>query len=146
MSPRDPARPRLWKRTQQLPFQLLATAVSVPIGIAALSIGTEVSTAMSRVLSGQIPVVRLWGLLMLAGGGCATYGRLAHRLGLERTGLRVLAPAYALYAGSVLLGLGKGGLVTGPMFFALALACYVRLNGALREEALAELLRERERE
>jgi hypothetical protein len=130
-------------QVQQLPFQLLATAISAPIGIGAMIIGTEVSTAMSRVLSGQIPVVRLWGLLMLLGGCCATYGRLTRRLSLERTGLRVLAPAYALYAGSVLLGLGFGGLVTGPMFFALAIACYVRLHGSLHEEMLEDLLRDR---
>jgi hypothetical protein len=43
----------------------------------------------------------------------------------------------------VLLGLCKGGLVTGPMFFALAGACYVRLHGSLHEEMLEDLLRDR---
>jgi hypothetical protein len=130
-----------WKRVQQHPFQLLATAVSVPIGLAATLLGTSVSTAMSRVLATSFDVVRLWGVFMIVGGACATWGWLVGRLQLERAGLRMLGPAYALYAVAVLLGLGVGGLVTGPMWLALAGACLVRLHGSLKEEALAELLR-----
>jgi len=46
---------------------------------------------------------------------------------------------------AVLAGLGVGGLVTGPMWLALAAACTVRLHGSLKEEALAELRTELDR-
>jgi len=131
----------LWRPAAHVPFQTLTTMASIPTGVCAIVYGSRVSAAMSRVLATQFDVVRLWGGFMLAGGICATYGWLSHRLGLERVGLRLLGPAYLLYAVAVLLGLGLGGLVAGPMFAALALACWVRSHASEREDALEKVLR-----
>lgn len=119
------------------PFQLWVTAVSVPVGVLAVILGSQVSTAMSRVLGAQFDVVRLWGALLIVGGSAATYGLYSRRAGVERAGLRMLAGAFTLYAISVLLGLGLGGLVTGPMFLGLAGACFTRVRLSVRAEAVA---------
>jgi hypothetical protein len=109
--------------------------MAVPIGITAILIGASVSEAMSRVLIALPEVVRLWGVVLVVGGIASVWGRYGGRPWLERVGLRTLGPAYALYGVSVLLGLGYGGLVTGPMFLALAGACFVRSRLSLSAEA-----------
>jgi hypothetical protein len=119
----------------QSPFQVAACAAAVPIGVMAIVLGASVSTAMTRVLGDVPEVVRLWGAVVLVSGAASLAGRYGGRPWLERAGLRTLGPAYALYGVSVLLGLGLGGLVTGPMFLALAIACLVRARLSLRSES-----------
>jgi hypothetical protein len=122
-------------RMVESPFQVAVSAMAIPIGIAGIILGASVSEAMTRVLGNVPEVVRLWGAFTVAGGAAAVYGRYGGRPWLERAGLRTLGPAYALYGVSVLLGLGHGGLVTGPMFLALAVACLVRTRLSLRAES-----------
>ena len=117
------------------PLEVFSSAAAVVAGIGAIVLGSKVSTAMSRVLDGNVDVVRMWGVLMVVGGSLILVGRFWFRPGIERAGLAVLGPTYFLYAISVLLGLGVGGLVTGPMFFALGLAYFARIRISLREEA-----------
>lgn len=117
------------------PFQVAATVMAVPIGIVAIALGADISEAMSRVLGNVPEIVRLWGVAIAVGGVVAVYGRYGGRPWLERAGLRLLGPAYGLYGFSVLLGLGRGGMVTGPMFLALAVACFARARLSLRGEA-----------
>lgn len=137
-----PRRRAPWGSLRRAPFQVATCTVGVPIGIGAMLLGSQVSTAMSRVLGDSVDVVRLWGVLMVAGGLLTVIGRGWLRPGVERAGLMTLGPAYALYAVSVLLGLGVGGLVAGPMFGALAVACLARVRASLREQAVeAALLR-----
>jgi hypothetical protein len=116
------------------PFQVAVSAMAIPIGVMAIALGASVSEAMTRVLGNVPEVVRLWGAVVLVSGATALGGRYGGKPWLERAGLRTLGPAYALYGVSVLLGLGFGGLVTGPMFLALAVACFVRARLSLRSE------------
>jgi hypothetical protein len=122
-------------RMAQSPFQVAVTGMAIPIGIMAIALGASVSEAMTRVLGNVPEVVRLWGAVVLVSGAAALVGRYGGRPWLERAGLRTLGPAWALYGVSVLLGLGFGGLVTGPMFLALAVACLVRARLSLRSES-----------
>jgi hypothetical protein len=122
-------------RMVESPFQVAVSAMAIPIGVVAIVLGAEVSEAMTRVLGNVPEVVRLWGAWVAVSGAAALAGRYGGRPWLERAGLRTLGPAYALYAVCVLLGLGHGGLVTGPMFLALAISCFVRARLSLRSEA-----------
>ncbi len=122
------------RRMAQSPFQFVATGLAIPVGLCAIVLGGQVSTAMSRVLGAHFDVVRLWGALLVVGGAMAVYGRYGRRPGLERAGLQTLGPAYLLYAISVVLGLGLGGLVAGPMFTGLGIACFVRVRGSMRDQ------------
>jgi hypothetical protein len=135
------ARERLW----QSPFQFAATVMAIPIGVTSLILGAQVSTAMSRVMGGQVDVVRFWGAFLVVGGALAVYGRYGDRPAMERMGLRLLGIQYFLYSLSVLVGLGIGGLVTGPMFAALTAACFTRsrlsFRGQMQRQAAVEMLR-----
>lgn len=122
-------------RLAMAPFQVAVTVMAVPLGLAAVILGASASEAMSRVLGNVPEVVRLWGAATAVGGAMAVYGRYGGSGALERAGLRLLGPTYGLYGLSVLLGLGRGGMVAGPMFLALAVSCFVRARLSLRGEA-----------
>jgi hypothetical protein len=100
--------------------------VSIPIGLLAIGIGPDVSRGFT-VVFGQFPeIIYVWGAILLLGGSNVAVG-LGKRLpSRERAGLYVLAAAYAFYGVCVILGLGWGGMVTGPAFIALAVSCVQR--------------------
>jgi hypothetical protein len=110
------------------PFATLLSLVSIPIGLLAIIIGPDVSRGFSVVFFGRPEPIYVWGVLLLLGGSNVAIGigqRLPSR---ERAGLFVLAIAYAFYGIVVIVGLGWGGMVTGPVFIVLAMACVMRAH------------------
>jgi hypothetical protein len=110
------------------PFATLLSLVSIPIGLLAIIIGPDVSRGFSVVFFGRPEPIYVWGVLLLLGGSNVAIGigqRLPSR---ERAGLFVLAIAYAFYGVIVIVGLGWGGMVTGPVFIVLSMACVMRAH------------------
>jgi hypothetical protein len=110
------------------PFATLLSLISIPIGLLAIIIGPGISRGFGVVFLGRPEPIYVWGVLLLLGGGNVAIGigqRLPSR---ERAGLYVLAVAYAFYGVSVIVGLGWGGMVTGPVFLVLALSCVMRAH------------------
>jgi hypothetical protein len=52
---------------------------------------------------------------------------------VERAGLYVLCVPWAFYGVSVIIGLGRGGLVAGPLALVVALSCWQRARYILTE-------------
>lgn len=108
------------------PFATNLSLMSIPIGLLAVIIGPNISRGFSTVFAGRPEPIYIWGVVLLLGGSNVALGigqRLPSR---ERAGLYVLAVAYAFYGVSVIIGLGWGGMVTGPIFIVLALSCVQR--------------------
>jgi hypothetical protein len=118
-------------QAQIYPFATLLSLVSIPVGLLALCVGPEVSTAFTRVFGRPEPVY-LWGVVLLLGGAHVAYGLGWHVPSRERAGLWVLAGAWSFYGACVILGLGLGGLVTGPLSLTLAAAALLRARVILR--------------
>lgn len=116
---------RLYARGRRFPFATGLSLISVPIGLLAIFIGQEVSRAFTIVWNRPEPVY-VWGVVLLLGGAHVAAGIMGQNTARERAGLWILAVAYAFYGASVILGLGWGGMVTGPTFLVLALCCIQR--------------------
>ena len=125
------------------PFATNLSLVSIPIGLLAIGIGPDVSRGFT-VVFGQFPeIIYVWGAILLLGGSNVAVG-LGKRLpSRERAGLYVLAAAYAFYGVCVILGLGWGGMVTGPAFIALAVSCVQRARVILTAARAQAVMTER---
>lgn len=114
------------------PFATNLSLSSIPIGLLAITIGPGISRGFT-VVFGHFPgIIYVWGAVLLLGGGNVALGigqRLPSR---ERAGLFVLAAAYAFYGVCVVIGLGWGGMVTGPVFISLAVSCIQRSDVILK--------------
>lgn len=115
----------LLSRSAAYPFATNLSLVTVPIGLIAIIIGPEVSRAFSIVFHTQL-VVYLWGVAMALGGLNVAWGIMRHTPSIERAGMFVLCVPLAFYGVFVIVGLGRGGLVTGPVFLVLAVSCLQR--------------------
>lgn len=115
----------LVRHSSGFPFATNLSLVSVPIGLLAVVMGTDISAGFTNVWHRPEPIY-LWGVALLLGGANVAAGLLRERPAQERAGLFVLAPTYAFYGSCVILGLGFGGMVTGPTFLVLALSCVQR--------------------
>jgi hypothetical protein len=110
------------------PFATNLSLVSVPIGLLAIIIGPDISRGFGVVFGNRPEPIYVWGVLLLLGGVNVAIG-IGQRLpSQERAGLYVLAAAYFFYGTSVMIGLGWGGLVTGPVFVVLAISCVMRAH------------------
>lgn len=116
----------LIQRSNARPFATNLSLVSVPIGVLAIVIGSAISAGFTHVWGDHAVSIYVWGVVLLLGGLNVAAGLLAGRPTRERAGLFVVAVAYAFYGACVMLGLGWGGMVTGPTFCALAVSCLQR--------------------
>lgn len=120
----------------RVPFATNLPLISVPIGLLALVIGPDISRGFTNVFHRPEPVY-VWGVVMLLGGLQVARGIGSRHPSKERAGLYILALAYAFYGLFVMVGLGRSGLVTGPLTVTLALCCVLRARVIL---AAAKLL------
>jgi hypothetical protein len=116
---------RLVRHAAAAPFATLIPLAAVPIGLLSIAIGPEVSRAYSIVFH-QPELVYAWGAVLTLGGAYVAAGIMRRTPSYQRGGLYVLAFAFLFYGVSVMIGLGRGGLVTGPMFCTIAAACLLR--------------------
>jgi hypothetical protein len=119
---------RLASRIARYPFATLLSLVSIPIGLLAVALGQSVSRSFTIVYA-QPSLVYVWGAVMCGGGLAVLLGILRGTPSFELAGLLTLGLAFSFYGVSVLLGLGMGGLVAGPISLALGLACALRAWG-----------------
>jgi len=121
----------LFRHSRGYPFATNLSLASIPVGLLAVAIGPEVSKAFTIVWHSPTPVY-VWGVVLVVGGCNVAVGIARPTPSLERAGLGVLAVAYTFYGISVLIGLGAGGMVTGPFFLAMALSCLQRAHIILK--------------
>lgn len=122
----------LAQRSTSRPFATNLSLVSIPIGILAIVIGSAISAGFTHVWGDQAMSIYIWGVTLLLGGFNVAAGLLRGKAAQERAGLFVLATAYAFYGVCVMLGLGWGGMVTGPTFVILAVSCLQRARDLKR--------------
>jgi hypothetical protein len=112
-------------RNRAEPFAVNLSMVSVPVGLLSVVVGPEVSRAYTIVYHTP-ELIYVWGVFLLLGGLNVAYGIVRGIPSLERAGQYVLAVAWAFYGVSVVVGLGSGGMVAGPLALAVALSCLQR--------------------
>lgn len=122
------------------PFATNLSLISIPIGLLAIVIGPEISRGFSAVFADRPEPIYMWGVALLLGGGNVAYGIGERRPSRERAGLYVLAVSYLFYGVSVIIGLGFGGLVTGPVFITLSICCYQRARVILQAAKVLSVL------
>lgn len=120
----------LTKRSSAYPFATNLSLASIPIGLLAVAFGQDVSKAFTYVYHRPEPVY-VWGVVLLLGGfnvAAAIAGNVPSK---ERGGLYVLAAGWAFYGVSVIIGLGQGGLVSGPLALIVAVSCVQRARSIM---------------
>lgn len=124
-----------WATQLRLAWRTKPTAVTVPlamipIGIAAVILGDGASKAFDNLGGGVI--IRLMGLVMVAGGFFVIQGILKNSTLHEVIGLTLAALGAAIYGAGVILGLRTQGLVAGLGYLAMALAFLGRIQLLMR--------------
>jgi hypothetical protein len=120
------------------PFRFMATTTAIFVGIDSMLLGSDASTAMTRVMGGDENSVRLWGAMLCFAGVTATFGPLVGRLDWERLGLWPLGFSLGIVYGPIVIyGLGKGGAIAGPLSIGMGIAAFWRIRRSFREQAEA---------
>lgn len=122
-------------RSSAYPFATNLSLITIPIGVLAVCIGTEISRGLGAVFH-RPEVIYIWGIWMFLGGLNVAVGILRQRPTVERAGLYVLTVPLLFYGVFVVVGLGRGGLVTGPVFCGLAVSCLQRAQLMLRSSEI----------
>lgn len=115
----------LLSRSAAYPFATNLSLITIPIGLGALVIGPAVSRAFTIVFDSPA-VIYFWGVWMVLGGLNVAWGVLRNTPSIERAGMFVLFLPLSFYGACVMIGLGRGGLVTGPVFCVLSISCLQR--------------------
>lgn len=127
-------------RSSAYPFATNLSLITIPIGALAVLIGPEISRGFGNVFH-RPELIYVWGVWMFVGGLNVAAGILRGRPAVERAGLYVLVVPLLFYGVFVVVGLGRGGLVTGPVFCSLAVSCFQRAQFILRASRDRDTLR-----
>ncbi|MGH8901642.1 MAG: hypothetical protein ACRDYA_08135 [Egibacteraceae bacterium] len=132
-----------WDRFAARPHQTMLGIAAAYAGLVAVIIGPAVSFSVTKVLGVAPDVVRAWGVTLGLGGALMSVGILAKRSQIEQIGLGLLGPALLLYGLTVLVALGRGGQVTGPLCVGLGIGSMVKSAVlARRARVLAKVSRQ----
>lgn len=131
---------RMIDRSSATPFATNLSLITIPIGVLAVIIGPGISRGFSSVFH-HPELIYIWGAWMCVGGLNVAAGILRRQPAVERAGLYVLVVPLLFYGVFVVVGLGRGGLVTGPVFCSLALSCFQRAQFILRSARIRSRLR-----
>lgn len=121
----------LFERSSTYPFATNLSLITIPVGVIAVIIGPDISRGLGNVFH-RPELIYIWGAWMVVGGGNVALGILREHPAVERAGLYVLVVPLLFYGVFVIVGLGRGGLVTGPVFCGLAISCFQRAQFILR--------------
>ena len=116
---------RWQSRLALTPFSLFLSIALIPVGITAAVLGSEVSKAISNVLSGE-PIPHVWGALLAMAGAVTLFGIGRNSWLAEYVGLQLMSFGLLFYAVCCYIGLGIGGIVSGSFALAYTLACWYR--------------------
>jgi len=94
-----------------------------PVGVLAIIYGDKVSKALGNLAANSVS--RGMGFALFTGGVITILGILTHRALSQTIGMAFLALGLLVYGVGVILGLGLGGMVAGPIAL-LASAATVR--------------------
>jgi hypothetical protein len=116
-----------WQRfVEAWRFRPYITAFAVgltPVGVLAIIYGDKVSKALGNLTADVVS--RGMGFALFTGGIVTFLGIVTHRALSQTIGMAFLAVGLGVYGVGVILGLGLGGMVAGPIAL-LACAATVR--------------------
>lgn len=115
----------LLDRSFAYPFATNLALATIPVGLLAVIIGQEISQGFSNVFH-RPELIYIWGVWMAVGGINVAAGIVRRHPAVELAGFYVLLVPLLFYGIFVIVGLGRGGLVTGPVFCCLAISCAQR--------------------
>jgi len=95
----------------------------IPVGVLAIIYGDKVSKALGNLAANSVS--RGVGFALFTGGIVTLLGILSHRALMQTLGMAFLALGLGIYGVGVILGLGLGGMIAGPIAL-LACAATVR--------------------
>jgi hypothetical protein len=117
------------ERLQLNPFGTCAAAGAVALGLLGLFLGDDISLGMTNSLRGAAaPIAHLWGAMATIGGLMKLVGLYGGRTTIEVPGLWLMTGAYGFYCATVLIGLGRSGLVAGILAGAMTIGCLLKVR------------------
>lgn len=117
------------------PMSVVIPAALIPIGAVATVVGPPVSRAFTLLPDSVGFIAHAMGMCMLMGGALVMLGVGSGETFTELIGLVLAALGCVTYGLGVIVGLGVNGLITGPMFIAIAAAAVLRVMFSLRRVA-----------
>lgn len=114
------------------PMSVVIPAALIPIGAVTTVLGPEASRAFTLLPPSAQFIAHMMGMLMLLGGVLVLLGIAQSETFTELIGLLFAGLGCAIYGLGVIIGLGVNGLVTGPMFLAIAIASAIRVVAGMR--------------
>jgi len=96
-----------------------------PVGVVAIIYGDRVSKALGNLAANSVS--RGVGFALFTGGIITILGILSHRALSQTIGMAFLAVGLGIYGVGVLLGLGLGGLIAGPIALLACVATVRRI-------------------
>jgi hypothetical protein len=121
---------RMKRALQAKPTAVVLPLGLIPIGIAAVILGDGASKAFDNLGGGVL--IRLMGLVMVAGGVCVSLGIIKDDSVYEVIGLTLAALGAAIYGVGVILGLRSQGIVAGLGYLTMSAAFLSRIRLLMR--------------
>jgi len=121
----------LWIAWTDKPTAVTVPLVMIPIGVAALILGENVSKAFTNLGGGA--AIRIVGAAMLLGGSLVAVGIVRNDAFTEAIGLALATFGAGWYGIGVILGLGVQGIVAGFGYLGIAVAFIGRILLLLRK-------------
>ena len=115
------------------PMSVVIPAALILVGSVATVLGPEASRAFTLLPQGAQFIAHAMGMSMALGGVLVLLGVANSETFTELMGLVFAALGSAIYGAGVIIGLGINGLITGPMFLAIAVSSTIRVVIGMRQ-------------
>lgn len=102
------------------PYLTVFAVGLIPVGVLAIIFGDKVSAALGNLAANTI--TRGMGFALFTGGLITLLGILSRRSLSVALGMGLMALGFGIYGIGVILGLGLGGMVAGPLALMAAVA------------------------
>ncbi len=121
---------RLKDKWVVIPAVIVFPALMILAGLAAAVLGSDASKAFTNI--GGDVTIRVMGVALVIGGFSTLWGVARPDSFWELVGLTLICGGSTVYAFGVVLGLGKGGVIAGLGFLAIALWALSRVMVVMR--------------